>query len=202
MLALNEADWAWIGTHFARRLKTHHTLKQYHRDGDAARFAELALGVSDPEGNQSASDFGLGKAILENKNAVRRLFELGDKMLALSRPAELPPLLAQTGLEGLKIGVGSEIACMLRPSLCWVANTKSLWSYLVDDCQGNERQATQLMGSYNEVGVATIYPHMEASMVRVSEWQPDRNVSSLAGVRGYRFLWADAICTRAFEQNF
>ncbi|SNS21384.1 hypothetical protein SAMN05421770_10111 [Granulicella rosea] len=203
MLALDEADWAWIGAHFARRLKVHHTLKQYHRDGARLKFAELAVGDSDPIANCSASDFGLGPMILDlNRNAVDRIFELAGKMLALNTPAELPQIVAQADLYSMKIGVGSELACMLRPSLCWVANTKSLWSYLFDYCDGNMREAREMMHSYNEVGIATIYPHMEGSMVRVSERQPDRGVSSLAGVRGYRYLWADAICCRAFERNF
>ena len=51
--------------------------------------------------------------------------------MALAEACDVPTLIKQARLQYLRIGVGSEISCMVNPSVCWVANTRTIWTHLV-----------------------------------------------------------------------
>src|SRR2546426_5783977 len=109
------------------------------------RFARLVLGVSDPAGNYSAAEHGIGPRVLGgNRNAEQRVFDLADKFIGLSKAREVPVLIRQAGLKYLGISVGSEASCMLNPRVCWVANTRTAWAHLLVKHNDNVAKADEV----------------------------------------------------------
>ena len=85
--------------------------------------------MSNPGGNYSAAEHKLGPQILcENPNAHQRVFDLATKFMALTTAGDVPQLIKQAGMRFLQIGVGSEASCMVKPDVCWVANTRTIWT--------------------------------------------------------------------------
>ena len=70
------------------------------------------------------------KILTENINAERRVGDLAEKFIALRTAARFR-LIRGAQLQYLQIGVGSEASCMLNPEVCWVANTRTIWTHLV-----------------------------------------------------------------------
>jgi hypothetical protein len=113
-------------------VSVHGRLLALHKDNQASSFAQLLLGISDPTGNYSAHEHGIGPRVLaDNLNSEKRIFSLGTEFLALQKARIVPALIRQAHLTNLGIGVGSEASCMLNPEVCWVANTRTLWAHLL-----------------------------------------------------------------------
>ena len=64
-----------IYSHYNARVVISSTLQDLLRSGDKAKYSELALGISDPYGNYSASQHGLGEKIL-SVTSENKIFEL------------------------------------------------------------------------------------------------------------------------------
>src|SRR5437660_713660 len=131
MSALADLDWHAVRALYQQREQVHQRLTRFYQQGPSAQFASLLLGISDRAGNYSASEHGLGPQILrENPNAVQRLYDLSGGFIGLQSAREVPSLIRHAGLRYFQIGVGSEASCMLNPQVCWVANTRTIWTHL------------------------------------------------------------------------
>src|SRR5262245_49800455 len=113
MSPISNLDWEEVRAHYDVRFSVHEHLLELMDKGKRSQFVELLLGISDPDGNYSAAEHGLGPSILaQNTNAVNRVWDLAIQFRALKAPHEVPKLIRQAALEYLQIGVGSEASCM------------------------------------------------------------------------------------------
>jgi hypothetical protein len=137
-----------------------------HKDNQASSFAQLLLGISDPTGNYSAHEHGIGPRVLaDNLNSEKRIFSLGTEFLALQKARIVPALIRQAHLTNLGIGVGSEASCMLNPEgvgLPTHARCGRIYSSsTTTTLHGRKR-------SFDYTGTAT-RPHLEQERLDVEE---------------------------------
>ena len=141
---LDVLNWDDALEHYKSRIRVHRQLRTLHGNGQSTPFAKLLLGISDDQGNYSARDHGLGPLILSrNPDAERRLFDVAGKFHAVNNANDVPDIIRKAGLKFFQIGVGSEASCMLNPRICWIANTRSIWTHLVFKHEGNFRRANE-----------------------------------------------------------
>jgi hypothetical protein len=116
-------------------------------------FAELLIGLSDSNGNYSAVERGLGPLILSEKQTpINRIWDLATELREVESAHEVPKIIRKAGLRYLQIGVGSEASCMLNPEVCWVCNSRTIWTQLVikhadDFNKADYRRKGKLKGS-------------------------------------------------------
>ena len=179
MSALTSLNWATVRSQYDLRKNVRSQLSALRQKGKTNAFVELLLGISNPAGNYSAAEHGLGPRILvENSNAAKRVCQLSDYFLALKTGHEVPGLIRNAALRFLQIGVGSEISCMVNPSFCWVANTRTIWTHLVIKHADDFTKAAEELKLYREADAssemtyamwATIHAELAATMTRVAE---------------------------------
>ncbi|NNC01278.1 hypothetical protein HJC10_00160 [Corallococcus exiguus] len=197
--------------HYDERVDVHEELLRLHDQGPSDDFSKLLLGISDPAGNYSAAEHRLGPKILgSNGNVNRRLHDLAGKFRALTLPRTVPQLIRGAGLSYLAIGVGSESSCLMNPSVCWVANTRSIWTHLVIKHADNFAKADEELRLYRDNDTSSemayqiwayIHGLLDTSMTRVSE-----EGARLARVQRVQpgdipFLWADAIASALYAEH-
>ncbi|MGO9572511.1 MAG: hypothetical protein ACLP5H_33765 [Desulfomonilaceae bacterium] len=136
---------------------------------DVSAYVWLALGMSDPNGNYSAWEHGLGERILQESSA-EGVFWLAEQLAACNNPSEMLGIVYRANVPYLKVSVGSEMAMMLRPFHFWVANARSVWAHLLVKHDFNLSIANEALGYYrvhdrdSEMDYATwrgIYADME-----------------------------------------
>lgn len=98
--------------------------------GPTSEFAELALGISNLIGNYSAAEHGLGPKILSRRpsSAIR---VLAQAIVRCNTATAMLDEIYQANIPWLKVGVGSEMAMLLKPQEFWVANTRTVWAHLL-----------------------------------------------------------------------
>ena len=208
-------DWHEVRAHYQQRLDIHHQLTTLHNQAltnpaSIQRFDRLLLGISDRHANYSASDHGLGERIIrENGNAQQRVFLLASRFRRVAHAREVPQLIRAAALQFLKVGVGSEASCLLNPTICWVANTRTIWTHLVVE-RGNFQEADAALqtfrgGDRNSEMRYSEWVHwhtvLQTSMMQIA-WDGAREAAA-AGVRPgeIRYLWADAIANHLYETH-
>src|SRR5580698_7070751 len=151
MALLDSLDWAAVCRHYDERANVSKTLLQLYNQKSVTQFANLALGISDVNGNYSAAEHGLGPKILYpdyNQGGEQKVFDLAGQFISLSDARRVPDLISLARLVYLKIGVGSEISCMVNPRVCWVANTRTIWTHLVIKHADSIRKADEQLKLY------------------------------------------------------
>jgi hypothetical protein len=212
MSVLDHLDWMQVRAHYDERVNVHQRLLKLLDSGLLDPFARLLLGIAETAGNYSAAEHGLGPKILtmNGPNAPKRIADLAKSFRALTKPRDVPPLIRAAGLSYLWIGVGSEASCMMNPEVCWVANTRSIWTHLVIKHEDNIATADEALDLYrsgdpsSEMAYkiwADIHRSLETAMTRVAE--EGANLASKGGVKPGEivFLWADAIASALYEQH-
>ena len=146
--------WEEVLEHYQHRVTIHRRLLKLHAEQKIVPFlARLLVGVSDPRGNYSANEHGLGPLILsesENPNSAQRLFDVASKLRAVKKGQEVPNVIRSAALKYFKIGVGSEASCMVNPNVCWVANTRTIWASLVFKPDGNVKLADEELETHKD----------------------------------------------------
>lgn len=210
MTAIQHLDWERTYEHFRWRLAVHKELRRLHDEGEIGAFAELALGISNENGNWSAAEHCLGPKILsENEDTHDRLYRLASAMLAAKTPREIPSIIYAGGLRYLKMGVGSELSCMLDPTRFWVTNTRSIWAHLVLKHGEKYQRADEELRLYRlndpksemkwEAWVS-LHREVGPSMVQLaSRAQLHAFDDGLILVEDQRFLWADAVASTLYR---
>jgi hypothetical protein len=212
MSALASLDWLAVRHQYEVREHTHHQLMAYRQKKSVAAFVELLLGISDPSGNYSAAEHGIGPRVLaENPNAVSRVFELAEQFIAVKTAHQVPPIIRQAGLRYLQIGVGSEASCMVNPQVCWVANTRTIWTHLVIKHADDFAKTDEELQLYREADVtsemaylmwAEIHGELAGTITRIAE--EGERCASQASVTpgGIKYLWADAIANELYAAYY
>lgn len=105
-------------------------LRNLLASGPAIEFAELALGISNPTGNYSAAEHALGPKILSQRSpsAVKNLAQT---IVGCNTAKSMLDEIYKANIPWLKVGVGSEMAMLLKPREYWVANTRTVWAHLL-----------------------------------------------------------------------
>jgi hypothetical protein len=211
MSALDTITWPNVRSHYDERVRIHGELLALRAKGSGRQFANLLLGVSNAAGNYSAEEHALGPKIMtENPNAERRVADLAEKFIALKAAREVPRLIRVAQLRYLQIGVGSEASCMLNPEVCWVANTRTIWTHLVIKHADDFAKANEELKLYRNADVtsemayqmwAHIHQELAASMTRIAE--EGEKLARRAETRPgeIKYLWADAIANALYDDH-
>jgi hypothetical protein len=172
----------------------------------------LLLGISDPSGNYSAAEHGIGpKVLAENHDVEKRLVVVVNEFVDLSNGHEVPPLIRRARLKYFQIGVGSEASCMLNPHYCWVANVRTIWTHLVHKHDDNFNKADAELKLYRESDVDSemayqmwqaLHAELAGTVTRISE--QGAKLAKQAGVQPgpIRYLWADAIANQLYADHY
>jgi hypothetical protein len=90
-MALVNLDWSAIRQHYNARESVHRRLLLLHQGRLQSQFTDLALGITDPYGNHSASEHGIGaKVLATNTGAASRVFDLASKFMSVSDGLGVP----------------------------------------------------------------------------------------------------------------
>lgn len=211
MSAISKLDWTEVREHYDLRHSIHKQLLELMEREERTEFAELLLGMSDQNGNYSAVEHGLGPFILgENFNAVNRLWDLSWKFRSLKTAHEVPKLIRQAGLQYLQIGVGSEASCMLNPSVCWVANARTIWTQLVIKHHDFEKADMELhlyrdADSTSEMAYpirTELHSELATSMTGIAK--EGKHLARQAGIAAgsKTYLWADCIANALYASYY
>jgi hypothetical protein len=209
MSALDAIVWPNVRSHYDERIQIHRELLALHEQGRSRQFVALLLGISNTAGNYSAEEHALGPKILaENANAERRVVDLAEKFITLKAARDVPRLIRGAQLRYLQIGVGSEASCMLNPDVCWVANTRTIWTHLVIKHADDFAKANEELKLYRNADVtsemayqmwAHIHQELAASMTRIAE-EGERLARRARITPGeVKYLWADAIANALYD---
>jgi len=180
--------------------------------GKKDAFVELLLGISENTGNYSANEHHLGPQIIQDNgraSAVAALTRFAEQVIETKSALDVPALIKAAGLKFFSIGVGSEASCMLNPAICWVANTRTIWTYLVFKHKGDIQLANSELELYRDRDETSdmaykkwtaIHKAMKDTMVAIAA--EGSTLAEERGVKGGKvvFLWADAISNAFYEQ--
>jgi len=211
MAILDSVDWDSVRAAYEDRVSVSGTLLQLYNQRSVEKFANLALGVSNPDGNYSAAEHNLGPKILYyNKNAAQRVYDLAGDFISLTSARCVPDLIRKRDLKYLKIGVGSEISCMMNPKICWVANTRTIWTHLVIKHADNIKKADEELKLYREADESSemyypiwtaIHAELAVALTRVAELGRDSANKMKVTPGGIIYIWADAIASALYSKH-
>ena len=99
---------------------------------------------------------------------------------------------------------------MINPQVCWVANTRTIWTHLVIKHADDFAKANEELKLYRNADVtsemayqmwAHIHQELSGSMTRIAE--EGSRLSKAAAVKPgeIKYLWADAIATALYERH-
>lgn len=207
---LNSLKWNDIASHFRSRVKTSKELLLLHDDGKVRKFAELAIGITSATGNYSAAEHPVLKIGITTENVGwdEKVFRLANKFRTLSDAGQVPGLITDARLKYLQISVGSEISCMVNPTVCWVCNVRTIWLHLAwTDGPGKAEQLLELYrtgASDSDMAYirwADVYhPRLRATLIEVAA--EGRKLAKQESITPSDevFLWADAIASYAYDR--
>lgn len=203
-----EIDLNKVKHHYKVRSNISKKLKTLLENGNYSDYASLAVGVSDNCGNFSAAEHGLGPRILES-NSVESIINLAHQLSENKiRASKVTEYIYLANLPYLKIGVGSEMACMLQPNNLWVGNVRTIWCHLVVKHGGDWEIANEELDLYRDDDTTSemhyriwceIYTLMKSNLDKIYElsllWAKQQDVKP--GKKKY--LWVDAICSHLYD---
>ena len=205
-----EIDLEQVKEHYDRRCRVANDIKELIDHNLVPGFVELALGISNPLGNYSAHEHQLGPQILNN-HSLESVFRLASQLNSPDLNVNhLPRTIYNANISYLKIGVGSEIACLLQPEKFWVCNVRTLWSHLVIKHKGDWEKANEELELYRIGDVSSemhyqvwrdIYLSMSETLLEINKisliWSQEQQVQS----GNLLYLWIDAVCNALYEAD-
>jgi hypothetical protein len=206
---LSHLDMNEVTGHYDVRAQIGTTLRAYLRSGDISPFVGLALGETDANGNYSARDHGLSPRILEG-STKQAVFSLGKILYNTPKATHIPHAIYARNIPFLKIGVGSEIACLLRPSRFWVGNVRTIWAHLLIKHKWNYQLANEELELYrdgerdSEMSYRIwrdIYLSLECSMKDIASLGDRQSAKNKVSSGKEVFLWADAIASALYDSR-
>lgn len=212
MAILDVLDWGAVRQHYDDRVNVSRTLVKLQKQNAVTQFADLALGISDIDGNYSAAEHHLGPKILypqHNLNAAQRIFDLAATFAELKDARTVPDLISLANLRYLKIGVGSEISCMMNPNVCWVANTRTIWTHLVIKHNDNIETADKHLQLYRDSDGtsemdyqmwAAIHAELRVALTRIAEDGQAKALKKKLTPGTITYIWADAIASALYGE--
>ncbi|CAD7034836.1 hypothetical protein RHAB21_02311 [Pseudorhizobium halotolerans] len=210
MEVLNRIKWDEVASHYQERVSISRRLSSLLMGGNVRDYARLAVSESNDDflANYSAQEHHLGPKILnQNPDAHRRVFELARNFNLVAGAHEVPLLIKRAGLKYLAISVGSEISCMIKPRLCWIANTRTIWAHLLIKHSFNIARANEELRLYRD-GEDTsemayqkwraIHAAMNDDLQKLNDLTAP--VAEKAGFRPglEKYLWIDSIANHIY----
>lgn len=203
-----ELDMNRVREHYLARERASAKLNQLFAAGDVENYVNLALGITDPVGNYSAAEHGLGPRILD-ESSRQDVFNLATGIEACPNPHHLPDLIYRHGLAYLKISVGSEMAMMLKPSVHWVGNVRTIWSHLFIKHEGKRSKANEELRLYRDgerdSEMASniwrdIYLALEPNLLTVGRLASEAAATQNVRPGPLRFMWPDAVASVLYDR--
>lgn len=208
MKFLNSLDWLAVREQYDVREDVSRQLRELLRRRLVDQFAELSLGISQVDGNYSAAEHSLGiKILARNPNAASSVVFLARQFASLANARSVPDLIRRANIDYLKIGVGSEISCMINPTVCWVANTRTIWTHLLVKHGDDVSRADEELKLYREADAssemeyamwADIHTELDVALTRVAEMGAAASNRASVVPGEIKFLWADAIASSLY----
>lgn len=204
---LDELDFEDVHANYDERMRVHRLLRRRLRAGMICSFVELALGIDEPSGNFSAHEHGLGRMILAESEAAV-VFDFAKALAACPPNEDLPSFVQNAGIPYLKIGVGSEMACLLRPKEFWVTNVRTIWAHLVLKHHGSVNLANEELGLYRDSERDSemeyeiwgdLHRRLAPAMRRLGEEGASSSQHQGLIAPSFDYLWADAVANGLYE---
>lgn len=100
------------------------------------------------------------------------------------------------------------MSCVLNPTVCWVANSRTIWTHLVFKHGGDISKANEELELYHDDDAtsemayqkwAAIHRELAKSMSKIAE--EGASLARLASVKpgNVKYLWADAIANALYD---
>ncbi len=201
-------DLSLVRKDYDRRKNVSDELNDLLHNSKAKEYSELASGYTDSYGNFSAYQHGLSENILSN-NKPQAILNFAK---AISQDGvstfDLPALIWEAGMPYVKISVGSEMACLLKPDRFWIGNVRTIWSHLVIKHDGDWERANEEYSLYKFDDINSemnyriwreIYTSMGPSLDIIHDislhWAKEQNVEP----GEYKYLWTDVVCSFLYD---
>jgi hypothetical protein len=208
--ALNNVNFASVREHYDDRMALSHTLGKYQRQGDVNRYAHLAVGATDPQGNHSASEHGLSGAILTYVTN-QQIFDLGTALLQATNGNILGTIF-NADIKNVKASVGTEMGMMLRPNQLYCTNARSVFG--ARSVQNGIENALDIINTYKELGKTGEGPEDQRGIWAPFHEEVGPNLVSLVNLANPRsleqgiapgdnvYLWADSISNELYNEFY
>ena len=206
---LSHLDMNEAYTHYKKRAALHKELNRTLYQSDPATFVNLALGISDPAGNYSASEYHSGPSVVQ-ANGIPSVLELAKKLNVCQLPAKIPEIIANSRLKHLQISIGSEMSMMLQPKKFWTANVRTVWASLLIKYGDNYSEAEEELKLYrNSSGDsamdysawAAMHPTLEIPLSRLYHLGVEEATRQNVKHGNRIYLWADAIADMLYYKR-
>ena len=208
-ILLSSISMRKVRKNYFDRKRVGEELRRLVLSGKSIEFAELALGISNPTGNYSAEEHDLGPKILY-RSSPTTIRDLALRIINATTATTMLDEIYKANIPWLKVGVGSEMAMLLKPREFWVANTRTVWAHLLlkhkfDLARANEELRLYRSGDQNSEMTyliwKAIYLEMGSSVIGLAE-----RGSIEAKVQGVtpgkqQNLWFDSIATSLYEEH-
>jgi len=200
-----------VFTDYQQRLVAHQELAKLIQSQNIDGYVALALGISRPEGNYSASEHNLGPHVLNN-NSNESVFNLANNLIALHDANHIPNTIYRANMPYLKISIGSEIAMMLNPDKYWVGNVRTIYSHLLLKHNGNRARADEELKLYREPDGRRpsemeykiwrdIYLSLKNSLQQIASMGNEKAKKEGTPVGEHVFMWADVISSHIYANH-
>lgn len=203
-----EIDLDEVRRHYIHREEVSRKLKSLHAQNSKEEYVELAIGVSDKIGNFSAHEHQLGPRILDS-NPVDSIFNFSKIIIEEHLNVRaFPRVIREANLPYLKIGVGSEMACLLRPDKFWVGNVRTIYCHLIIKHKGDWEKADEELELYKFDDISSemhykiwqdIYISMKSSLDIIYKISVNRAEEQGVKVGEKKYLWIDAVCNALYS---
>ncbi|WP_157971468.1 hypothetical protein [Dyella sp. C9] len=206
---LGYLDIAKVRSHYEERVSTGKQLRAYLNEGNRRAYVKLALGIDGARANYSADEHELGYKILHSASD-EAIFDLAVSLKQSKNSQSMVKHIYDANISNLKISVGSEMAMMLAPTKFWVANTRSVWAYLLLKHDFKYRDANEELASYRQGDASSemnyqlwksIYPKMEEKLIELGDLGDKEAESKGVKPGKSRYIWADAIANELYERR-
>lgn len=206
---LSHLDMQEALIHYKKRRDIHRELTKALYANNVEQFVPLALGITDPSGNYSASEYHLGPSVVQ-ANGDQAVFNLAKQLNVCSSPAKIPDLITNSRLKFLKISVGSEMSMMLQPDRFWTANVRTVWACLLIKYGDDYAAANAELELYTRASGdsamdysvwAAMHPTLEIPMSRLYHLGVEEAKRQNVGHGPLHFLWADAIADMLYYKR-
>ncbi|MCX7099728.1 MAG: hypothetical protein NTV43_17690 [Methylococcales bacterium] len=206
---LLQIDMHEVRNHYLARHKVSKKIRVLVESKRVDAFVQLALGISDVQGNYSASDHALGPRILSSSSA-QSVFSLSARIAECADSRTMLNEVYSANIPYLKVSVGSEIAMLLNPSLFWVANTRTVWAHLLIKHGFNYDIANEELSLYRDQDSSSemeykkwreIYTLMKPNLIKLGELGDEEAKRNDVEPGKIRSIWFDALSNALYEKN-
>jgi hypothetical protein len=214
LAAFTDLDWREVRRHYLARRDVHKTLLALRTQTPfrPRPYLNLMLGIGEKNihGNYSARDHSLGPQILNSVLDPVNLVRLSDELRNVKNPMLVPQIIHSARIKYLKIGVGSEMSCMLNPSVCWVSNVRTIWCHLLSKhggCIATANEALKLYRANDErsemayLRWKAIHEELGGSMEVLSGFGADCAEKKGITPGKTKYIWADAVANAIYANR-